>query len=277
MNYRHIFHAGNICDVVKHSVLTLFVASLRGKPKGFAVLDTHAGIGLYDLDDAQAQKTGEANFGIHRLLAAAPIPDLEEYYGALRAMNAGGGLRFYPGSPLLTRHLLRPQDRLIACELHAEDAQTLKRQFHHDRQTQVHCRDGYESLAALWPPAEKRGFALIDPPFENPDEFSRIEKALTPLLQRWPAAQVAVWYPIKERPALWRFHEAMAALPAPEILCAEFIYQEEIRHDRLNGCGLILINPPWGLDKKLETLFPALHQALRTEHRGSVVKWLRGG
>jgi len=277
MNYRHIFHAGNICDVVKHAVLTLLVDSLRGKPKGFAVLDTHAGIGLYDLEDAQAQKTGEAVSGIQRLLAAAPLPELAAYYGALRAMNPDGGLRFYPGSPLLIRQMLRPQDRLIACELHPEDARTLKRRFYHDKQVQTHQRDGYEALAALWPPAEKRGLILIDPPFETPDEFRRIEAASLLLLQRWPAAQAAIWYPIKERPALWRFHEAMAALPVPEILCAEFIYQEESRHDRLNGCGLIIINPPWALDKKLAALFPALHQALQTEHRGSVVKGLRGG
>jgi 23S rRNA (adenine2030-N6)-methyltransferase len=276
MNYRHIYHAGNICDVVKHAVLTLLTAHLRAKEKPFAILDTHAGIGLYDLDDEQARKTGEADIGIRRLFDAAPISALDEYYRAIREANPEGGLRHYPGSPVLIRNLLRSHDKLIACELHPEDARKLKRLFHGDKQVQVHQRDGYEALAALWPPQERRGLVLIDPPFETPGEFKNLADVLNALLKRWPAAEAVVWYPIKERPALWHFHEAMADLPAPEILCAEFIYREETRHDRLNGCGFIFINPSWGFEKKVEPLFMALHHALRTEYRGCTVKWLRG-
>ncbi len=274
MNYRHIYHAGNICDVVKHALLTLLVEHLRAKDKGFAVLDTHAGIGLYDLSDPLAQKTDEAANGIHRLQASPAIPALADYSRVLNDLNAGGALRLYPGSPLLVRHLLRPQDRLIACELHPEDARALKRLFHGDKQVQTHHRDGYEALTALFPPPERRGLALIDPPFEEADEFARLTNAVAALHKRWPQGQVAIWYPIKERPTIWRFHEALVATGIPEILCAEFLWAEETRHDRLNGSGFILVNPPWSFDAQLTQLFPALHQALQTQYPNSVVKWL---
>jgi 23S rRNA (adenine2030-N6)-methyltransferase len=273
LNYRHIYHAGNICDVVKHAVLTLLVGHLRAKDKGFTVLDTHAGAGLYDLDDPRARKTDEAATGIRRLFAAEPIPELADYVRVVRALNPEGAVRHYPGSPVFARHLLRPQDRLMACELHPEDARALKRRFFGDKQVQVHRRDGYEALQALMPP-EKRGLALIDPPFETPDEFARLTLALAMLHRLWPHGQMAIWYPIKERPAIWRFHEALMETSIPKLLCAEFIYDEETRHDRLNGCGFIIVNPPWQFDSQLVRLFPALHRALQTAHQGSVVKSL---
>lgn len=316
MNYRHIYHAGNACDVVKHAVLTLLIEHLREKEKGFAVLDTHAGAGLYDLSDERAQKTKEAEEGILRLLSALPIPELAAYYRTMRELNKqqnflplkgrdreggewlgadsdnsefcpsgtpppltppsrGGELnRFYPGSPVLIRRLMRSQDRLMACELHPKDVHVLKRYFHDDKQTQIHHRDGYEALKALIPPTEKRGLVLIDPPFEKPDEFDVLAEALRKLHERWQQGQAVVWYPIKERPAIWRFHEALAAMKLPRVLCAEFTQYPEIRHDRLNGCGLILVNPPWRLDDQLKQLFPALHEALESAESGTKINWL---
>jgi 23S rRNA (adenine2030-N6)-methyltransferase len=282
MNYRHIFHAGNIGDTVKHGVLTLSIEHLRGKESPFCVLDTHAGIGIYDLQDERAAKTGEAKDGILKLLGAPRIPELAGYYAVLKKLNLdwGGesaeGFRYYPGSPLVARHLLRPQDRLVACELHEEDAEELRRQLFPYRRAQTHCRDGYEALAAFLPPAEKRGLVLIDPPFEQPDEFDRIAKALKNAHARWPQGMLMLWYPVKERPAIWRFHEALIASGIPKILMAEFVYNEETQADRLNGSGLILVNPPWRMDEKLRQLFPALHQALGTAHCFSEVKWLTG-
>src|SRR5580698_3601780 len=122
MNYRHIYHAGNICDVVKHAVLVLLIGHLRSKEGGFCVLDTHAGVGLYDLQDPRALKTHEAQDGIFKYRAAKRLAELAAYDEVLQKLNPQEGFRFYPGSPLLTYHLLRPQDRLIACELHEEDA-----------------------------------------------------------------------------------------------------------------------------------------------------------
>jgi 23S rRNA (adenine2030-N6)-methyltransferase len=273
MNYRHIFHAGNVCDVVKHTTFALAVASLRLRDKAFCVLDTHAGVGLYDLQDERAQKTGEAKAGIFRFLAAAPIPGLEDYDRILRETNAGD-FRFYPGSPVIARRLLRPQDRLVLCELHDEDYAEAKKQFRNDKQVQIHHRDGYEALGAFLPPPEKRGLVFIDPPFEATDEFVLLAKALTLARARWPQGVFLAWYPIKERPAIWRFHEALMDSGMPKILCAEFVYRIEARADRLNGCGFIIINPPWKLDEKLNAVFPALHKAMETEHQETKIKWL---
>jgi 23S rRNA (adenine2030-N6)-methyltransferase len=277
MNYRHIYHAGNICDVVKHASLAMLIGRLREKETGFVVIDTHAGIGRYDLGDERAAKTGEAEAGILKLLATPPIPEISDYYKVLRDINPDGNWRHYAGSALLARRLMRPQDRLIACELHPEDVMELRRVFRDDPQVNIHHRDGYEALKALAPPPEKRGLIFIDPPFEDGGEFSRLVETVSFLGKRWTQGQIAIWYPIKERPAIWRFHEDLSALGIPKILCAEFIYNEETRSDRLNGSGLIFINPPWKFDEQLTKLFPALHKALGTESPGGGVKWLVGG
>ena len=280
MNYRHIFHAGNRCDVVKHAVLTLVLGHLRAKDKGFAVLDTHAGVGFYDLDDPRALKTNEAAEGIKALLAAPILPALADYYEVLRKLNplwGGKGVenfRVYPGSPLFAFHLLREQDRLVACELHPEDAEMLRIHAPADKRMQVHYRDGFEAMGAFLPPPEKRGLVLIDPPYEQPDEFEQTAKRVAEAWKRWSTGIYMVWYPVKDRPAIWQFHEALAAAGIPKILCAEFIYQEEVRADRLNGSGLIIINPPWKLDEQLQELFSALHKAMHSVYAGGGVKWL---
>ena len=280
MNYRHIFHAGNICDVVKHAVLSLVLETMRAKDAAFCAIDTHAGIGVYDLDDPRAVKTGEAKAGVLKLLDAPHLPELEAYYAVLKKMNpqwdgaSSEGFRYYPGSPLLTVHMLRPQDRLVACELHPEDGDELKRQMFPYRQAQVHKRDGYAALNAFLPPAEKRGFVLIDPPFEAPDEFTRLAENLKAAHEKWPQGILMAWYPIKERPAIWDFHEKLVAAGLPKTLAAEFVYQEEIDHQRLNGSGLILINAPWKIDDRLKGLFSGLTKALNTTYEGNSVNWL---
>jgi 23S rRNA (adenine2030-N6)-methyltransferase len=281
MNYRHIYHAGNICDVVKHTALVMLLEQLRSKDAAFCVLDSHAGTGLYNLLDARALKTNEAQNGIFKLLAAAP-PDLSTYIGALQALNPDWrpesieNFRLYPGSPLLACQLLRPQDRLIACELHEEDAAELHRNLSHYPQAQIHCRDGYEALRAFLPPVEKRGLVLIDPPYEEKDEFERLAAAVIDAHKRWMQGVFMIWYPVKERPAIWRFHEALIAAGIKKMRCAEFIYEEELRADRLQGCGLVIINPPWKTEEKLRNLFPALHKAMQTAHQGVDIKWLAG-
>jgi len=284
MNYRHIFHAGNICDVVKHSVLALVLDHLRGKDSGFCVLDTHAGIGAYDLSDERATKTGEAKDGILKLLGAVENTKLlcAGYFDVLKKLNpawdgrGAAGFRYYPGSPLLAVHRLRAQDRLIACELHPEDAENLKRQLFPFKQAQSHKRDGYEGLTAFLPPVEKRGLVLIDPPFEQADEFDRLAAAVKHAYTRWPQGIFMLWYPVKERPAIWRFHEALVAGGMPKIFAAEFVYRTEADATRLNGSGLVLINPPWQMDDKIRALFPALHRALATAHCGDRLTWLAG-
>ncbi len=282
MNYRHIFHAGNRCDVVKHALLTLALRHLHAKDGAFAVCDTHAGIGFYDLKDPRAQKTGESAQGIISLLNAPALPALADFTAVLRIMNplwdgkSAEGFRVYPGSPFFAYHMLRKQDRLAACEKHPEDAETLRLQAPKDRRFQIHFRDGFEALHAFLPPPEKRGLVLIDPPYEEPDEFAEVVKNVAKAYRRWPGGIFMIWYPVKDRPAIWQFHEALANSGIPKILCAEFIYHEDIRADRLNGCGMIVINPPWKLGKEISALFPALHEALKTEYKGIVLKQIAG-
>lgn len=270
MNYRHIYHAGNICDVVKHASVALILKALRQKDTPFAVLDTHAGVGRYDLEDPRAQKTQEAEAGIRRLCAAFEAQDnlppfLADYLGVVRDLNVGREIRFYPGSPLLIRAMMRPQDHLTACELHPEDVQDLRALFSKDKQAHIHNRDGYEALGALLPPQAGRGLILIDPPFEKTDEFAQLQKAVVKIHQKWAQGIIAIWYPIKDRAAIWRFHEALIATGIPKIMIAEFLYEPEIRGDKLNGSGLILVNPPWKIDESLADLYAALRTNLSSK------------
>ena len=270
MNYRHAYHAGNFADVVKHAVLALLLERLAAKPSPYFVLDTHAGIGRYDLAAEAALKTGEAAAGIGRLLAAlagqATPPELAAYLGAVAALNgaaAGGEMpRWYPGSPRLTRALMRPGDRLVLAEAHPEDARALKREFAGEAQVQVHHRDGWGALKAFLPPPERRGLVLIDPPYESADEADRLVAGLAAAHRRWPGGVYALWYPIKERPWVWRLHEALAATGIRRQLVAELTVSPEDDWRRLNGCGMIVINPPWQVDGAISGLLSRLHGAL---------------
>ena len=277
MNYRHIFHAGSFTDVMKHAVVALILERLRTKETPFGVLDTHAGIGRYDLTSQQAGRTVEYLGGIARVMAAAGTlpPELEPYLNAVRELNPEPDrLRWYPGSPRLARQLMRPQDRLLLAELHPEDVETLRREFARDRNTSVQHMDGYHAIKAHLPLKERRGMVLVDPPFEVTDEFERMTKALVTGHGRWPTGIYALWYPIKERPAVWRFHEALERTGIRRILNAELTIHEEDTHQRLNGCGMIVVNPPWQLDQNLEVALPALHEAMAAQAGGTRVEWL---
>lgn len=274
MNYRHIYHAGNRCDVVKHALFTLVLAHLKSKEKGFMALDTHAGTGFYDLDDPRALKTNEAAEGIKSFLEGDPLPELGDYYAVLRTMNPGGPFHVYPGSPMVAFENLRPQDRLVVCELHPEDAEDLRRQMPRDKRIQIHARDGYEALTAFLPPPEKRGVVLIDPPYEQPDEFDVVARRVKDAHRRFSNGIYMIWYPVKDRPAIWKFHEALAQSGIPKILCAEFVYEEDALADRLSGCGMIVINPPWKLDEEIKALFSFAHRAMKTAFNGDTIKRL---
>lgn len=275
MNYRHIFHAGNPADVMKHAVLALILDHLRAKPAPFCVLDTHAGIGRYDLTSEAARKTAESDEGIGRLFGhPLPHPALAPYLDAVQALNPDGALRWYPGSPRVARAALRPQDRMVLVELHPDDAHTLKAEFAGDRAVAVHQSDAYTALKAHLPPKEKRGLVLIDPPFEQPDEFARMAEGLALAHRRWSTGIFALWYPIKERAAVWRFQDAVEKTGIPKVLIAELTWHPEDTHLRLNGSGLLIVNPPWQLDETLKGMLPALHDALPTTGGDVAVSWL---
>lgn len=258
MNYRHAFHAGNFADCVKHALLVTLVSALARKPAPFAVLDTHAGRGLYDLSAETPNRTGEWRAGIGRLADIQDGP-LAPWLGLVRA---AGFPPLYPGSPLLVRALLRESDRLVLCEKHPEEAAALRAALARDRRVAVHERDGWEAIGALTPFPEKRGLVLIDPPFEQPGEFERIVGACRLLRRRFRAAIVAAWYPIKHRAPVRAFEDGLREAGLTDILAAELRLREPTDPARLNGCGVMVMNPPFGFAAHaqaiLETLLPRL-------------------
>lgn len=281
MNYRHAYHAGNFADVVKHAVLARIVEHLKLKDKALRIIDTHAGIGLYDLSSAEAQKTEEWRGGIGRLLAADLQSEtanlLKPFLDAVRAMNPQGGLHFYPGSPLIARHLLRKQDRLSAIELHPQDAAILRDRFAGDIQTRVIELDGWLALGAHLPPKERRGLVLVDPPFEKDGEFSRLVEGLIKAHRRWPGGIYALWYPIKDRTAGNRFRADLAATGIPKILDLRFEVRPPSPEPRFDGTGMIIVNPPYRLETELLTLLPALSIILAEGPRAKwAVAWIAG-
>lgn len=266
MNYRHAYHAGNFADVVKHAVLARLVEYLKRKDKAFRVIDTHAGIGLYDLGSEEAQKTGEWHDGIGRLVEAklpAEAADLlAPYLDAVRASNPDGGIERYPGSPLIVRHLLRKQDRLSAIELHPADARTLLALFEGDFQTRVTELDGWLALGAHLPPKEKRGLVLVDPPFEKEGEFARLVDGLERAHRRWSGGMFALWYPIKDRKAVAAFRAALADAGIAKILDIAFEVRPPSPEPRFDGTGMVVVNPPYALEAEMRVLLPVLGKIL---------------
>lgn len=258
MNYRHAFHAGNHADCLKHALLVALLRALVRKATPFAVLDTHAGRGIYDLAAAEATRTGEALRGAARLSGIAEGP-LADYAALLR--EAGFPAR-YPGSPALVRALLRPGDRLLANELHPEDHAALRAHFARDPQAAVHRRDAYKALGALTPFPEKRGLVLMDPPFEEDGEFDRLTAGIRRVNHRFRAGILAAWYPVKHRAPVRAFHAALAESGVRDILDCALFLREPTDPQRLNGSGLIVVNPPFGFEDAARAILAALLERL---------------
>lgn len=272
MNYRHAFHAGNFGDVLKHIVLLELLNALHRKPSPLHLIDSHAGIGLYDLTGSDAQRGGEYRLGVGAVLAdAAAERILPAYFAALRKLNpdlaaGGSGLLRYPGSPWLMRQALRGEaDRLTLCELHPEDAATLRRNIGRDPRVHIHHRDGYEALRALTPPTPRRGLALIDPAFEAKDEFTILRKAVLTTHKRWNTGLLAVWYPIKEQKTLDRWKAELAGALSVETLAVELTVRPAKDARQMNGSGLVLVNPPWRIAETLPPMLDFLKSRLARE------------
>lgn len=281
MNYHHEFHAGNFADVFKHAVLCRLLHYLRGKPAAFRVIDTHAGAGLYDLASAEATRGGEWHDGIEKLLAAKPPKAvaalLSPYLEVVGALNERGKLRLYPGSPALSRAWLRPQDRLIACELEPKTAAALTRNLRGDSRIKVLTLDGWTALNAYVPPKERRGLVLVDPPFEADNDFARLSSGLAAAHHKWRTGIYALWYPIKGRREPDALAKRLRRLGLGKILRAEIQVAPLTDPTRLNGAGMILINPPWTLENELSTLLPALARILGRHGKGDFrLDWLAG-
>ena len=255
MNYRHAYHAGNFADCMKHALLILLLQAMLRKDKPFLVLDTHAGIGRYNLAAGPAAKTGEWQNGIARVLAARPAA-LADYIALVERLG------LYPGSPTIAAALLRPCDRLVCCELHAEDAQALKTAFAGAKNIAVHERDGYAALAAFLPPPERRAVVLIDPPYERADEFAAALAGLRQAVKRMAQAVVALWYPIKHRAPIRAFFDAVRAAGLRDVVAAELWIAPPLDPARLNGSGLLVVNPPFGFEAAAAPILAALQTVL---------------
>ncbi len=286
MNYRHSFHAGNSADVVKHSLLIALVQALQRKDSALTLIDTHAGCGLYDLDGADAGRTGEAAQGVLRAFAD-PAPLLDDYRAAVRAVNAGQAVqagqavntapRLYPGSPQILAQLLRPQDFLILNEKHPDDAYTLRGAMR-GTSAAVHERDAYELWLALLPPRTPRGVVVVDPPYEQTDERARITATLAAAHRKWAHGVTVIWYPLKDRSVHTRWKAQLRQLGIPKMLWVEHWLYDSDQPGLYNGAGLFIVNPPYAFTEALPPLLEALRAALAPEgHRGEIAAdWLAG-
>jgi 23S rRNA (adenine2030-N6)-methyltransferase len=272
MNYRHAFHAGNFADVIKHITLTRILTYLQEKPAAFRVIDTHAGAGLYDLTSEEAERGGEWRTGIARLMQAR-LPDavmalVSPYLDIVRAFNPQRDLTAYPGSPLIARALLRPQDRLVACELEPKARKELIRALHRDPQGRVVDLDGWTALPAFVPPNERRGLVLIDPPFENRDEFTRLADGFATAHGKWPTGIYMLWYPVKERRAAETLADRVARVANTgggsdaRCLRVEFSVAPQTADSGLVSTGLLIVNPPWTLAAELKAILHELEKPL---------------
>jgi len=280
MNYRHAFHAGNFADVLKHVVLGLCLERLNQKDKPYRFIDTHAGAGIYDLAGEEAARSPEWREGVRRVIAALPSAPpaardaLAPWLAALAAANPGGGDRFYPGSPFIAASLMRAADRIRLAELHPETALSLSGTFRSDVRVKIEQRDGYEALGAYLPPPERRGLALIDPPFEEGEkdrkaDFPRMLKASLRAVRRWPGGVYLLWRPLKHVAAVEAFDAEVAsrlieeAGIAPDRILLVDQWVRRLNEDGpLSGAGLMIINPPFGVRERLEGLMPWLTRVL---------------
>jgi len=285
VNYRHQFHAGNFADVAKHVVLGCLFEGMQRKEKGFLYLDTHAGRGRYDLVSAEKGETlprrPEWPEGFGRILSAGSFPlPVEKYLSAVKAFDRKAGnlethIRFYPGSPWLARTWMRPQDRLALCELQPDEVAFLAGDFSGERSVRVHSMDGYAAMRAMLPSAEKRALVLIDPPFESAVEWTEIVAAVGEGLRRLPGGTFAVWYPLTERARVARFASELERLNPPATWAAEVTVAGEAAGLKMRGCGLVVVNPPWQLDREVEPVLQWLAQTLRQAPGGAgTLRWM---
>lgn len=272
VNYRHAFHAGNFADVLKHAVLAQCLEHLKKKDKPFRYIDTHAGIGAYDLASSEAERNPEWQQGIAKVLTADRPADVDAALAPLldvvSAMNPAE-LAAYPGSPEIAAQLMRPNDRIQLCELHEADAKTLDNRYKRDARVKVERRNGYKAMAGSVPPREKRGLVLVDPPFEHRDEMAHMAEAVRAALPKWPTGTWIFWRPLKDLWAAERFDVGLAEwlfeedLATPEKLLRADLWVRDLESEgKLAGAGVVIVNPPFTLEAQLLALLPWLAETL---------------
>ncbi|SFV34719.1 23S rRNA (adenine(2030)-N(6))-methyltransferase RlmJ [Hyphomicrobium facile] len=265
MNYHHDYHAGNFADVLKHIVLARILTYMKQKPRPFRVIDTHAGAGRYDLAGTEASKTGEWRDGIARIIEAELPPAVAElvapYLECVRAMN-GDELRYYPGSPLIARQLMRADDVLIANELNVADFARLKEELRRFKATTVLNIDARHAVKSLLPPKERRGLVLIDPPFEAKSEFADLATAVGEAMTRFASGTYAIWYPLKDEAAADRLVATVTSRTGLEFLDVRLAVSKSFAGLGLTASGVLVINPPYRLKDELEAILPVLKDLL---------------
>jgi 23S rRNA (adenine2030-N6)-methyltransferase len=270
MNYRHIYHAGNFADVAKHVALMYCLGALQRKDSALFVLDSHAGRGFYDLQAAEAHKSGEAERGIQRLIETSfEETVLSDYFAAIRARR-GKRLARYPGSPALIAGGLRPQDRALFVELMPAEARAAEREVESLGRTRTEIGDGYAALKAFLPPEERRGLVLIDPPYESLDELKLMLQAFKDAYRRWPNGVFLMWYPIRSAVQRSRVHARFEALQIPKMLFADLAIHPDDAGVGLAGSGLMIVNPPYGADDYLNDAYAAIHKGIAAPGSGYV-------
>lgn len=274
VNYRHAFHAGNFADVLKHAILCRVVEHLAKKDKPFVVIDTHAGTGRYDLASPEAGRSPEFEDGVARVLEAArsPVPGegwpavLEPWLRAVRAANPGvdgaRGLRFYPGSPLFALAGMRDGDRLLASELHPDDAVALAGCLASDPRAKAYGLDGWEALRSFLPPKERRGLVIVDPPYEDEGELDRLLGALDEGRRRFATGTYLLWFPIKTRGPVDGMYARLRRDGVPKVLAAELGVGRRPESSKLSAAGLLIVNPPFTLEGELREALPWLERIL---------------
>ncbi|MCW2488038.1 23S rRNA (adenine(2030)-N(6))-methyltransferase RlmJ [Candidatus Symbiopectobacterium sp. NZEC127] len=269
LSYRHSFHAGNHADVLKHTVQSLIITALKEKEKPFLYLDTHAGAGRYQLSGEHAERTGEYLEGIAKLWQRDDIPEaLTPYLNAVKAYNSNGTLRFYPGSPLIARQLLREQDSIHLTELHPSDFPLLRGEFQRDARAKVVREDGYRQLKSQLPPASRRGFILIDPPYELKTDYQAVVQGIQEGYKRFATGVYALWYPVVLRQQIKRMLKDLEATGIRNILQIELAMLPDSDRYGMTASGMIVINPPWKLHAQMQALLPWLHGVLAPNGTG---------
>ena len=276
-SYRHAFHAGSHADILKHLTMIHLVEYLQEKPGALTIVDTHAGAGIYSLIDGFAAVSKEADNGIFRLIKFADEckssgrdvgENIRNYLKYIHAENSEGQITVYPGSPFILARLLRPQDRLKLFELHPKEIDILRHnvnQLKQAKQIDVYAEDSFARLKGPLPPPSRRGLVLIDPSYEDKQDYRYLETAMEEALQRFATGCYAIWYPILSRRESASLPDRMKKITANHKrswLHTELRVENAPGERRLQASGMFVINPPWTLEKNLAEALPTLVKAL---------------
>ena len=272
LSYRHSYHAGNHADVLKHIVLTLSINALKEKEKPFLYLDTHSGAGRYLLKSEHSEKTGEYLSGINLLWQQPNIPELlNTYLSVIKRYNPFSELKYYPGSPLIAKQLLRQQDKLNLTELHPTDYPLLRQEFSKDKRAKVLREDGFAQLKSKLPHQFRRGIILIDPSYEIKDDYQIIPKALFEAYKRFATGVYLIWYPVVSRTQTQKMIDSIIKLGIRRISQFELAIKPDNNQKGMTASGMLVINPPWKLHEQMQTILPWLKNTLDVEKTGSFI------